>query len=179
LALSIGALTLVGKSPNDLQNLILSIIYYGFSFFVLIRVWISYTQTITHVSIETTSGFNLNILMLFLVSVEPFLFNRLLTSSLTQYVSVIYALDLGGLLFIQALLAHSIISTRIGAEKMLNHYRLARNGEIIGATVFFVSALPFFWTWAIPLNDANTVPLRFTLWIIPVLIPFVRPVLER
>ncbi len=104
LALSIGALTLIGQPPSDFQGLLLSILYYAFSFLILISVWYSYTTTMSLLTVETARLINLNILLLFLVSIEPFLFNQMLhsTYSLVQNISIIYALDLGGLFTIQA-----------------------------------------------------------------------------
>jgi len=181
LALSIGALTLIGQSLSDFLQLLLSILYYAFSFFILIRVWYSYTQTMSYLRIETPRALNLNIVLLFLVSIEPFLFNQLLHSNwiLVQNVSIIYALDLGGLFAIQAFLAGSILADKNRPEQVLSHYRLLRNAEIIAVAIFFASALPFFWTWAIPINSTTIIPLRFILWIVPLLLPFIRRLWEK
>ena len=109
LALSIGALILIGQSPSDFGQLIQSILFYAFSFLILISVWYGYTRTMSVLRIETASLVKLNILLLFLVSIEPFLFNQLINpnSSLAENVSILYALDLGGLFVIQAILANS------------------------------------------------------------------------
>ena len=61
LALSIGALTLIGTVPSDFQDLLISIAYYAFSFLILISVWYSYTRIMTHVRIETQREIELNI----------------------------------------------------------------------------------------------------------------------
>ena len=112
LALSIGALTLIGQAPSDFAQLLLSLLYYAFSFFILIRLWYSYTQMMSYLRIETPRSINLNMVLLFLVSIEPFLFNQLIHSNwiLVQNVSIIYALDLGGLFMIQALLTQSVLA---------------------------------------------------------------------
>lgn len=101
LALSIGALTLIGQMPSSFDQLLYDIVYYGFSFFILIRVWYSYTQTMNYMHVEKQVAVNLNIVLLFLVSIEPFLFNEMLHSgtSLVQNGSVIYAFDLGRTIF--------------------------------------------------------------------------------
>jgi uncharacterized membrane protein len=75
LALSIGALTLIGKPPSDFGQLVQSILFYAFSFLILISVWYGYTRTMSELHTETGSLVKVNILLLFLVSVEPFLFN--------------------------------------------------------------------------------------------------------
>ena len=179
LALSIGALTLIGQMPSSFDQLAYAIAAYGFSFFILIRVWYSYTQTMANIRIEKQLAVNLNILLLFLVSIEPFLFNELLHSSaaLTQNVSLIYAFDLGGLFLILTLLSNSIVASKNISETMARHFKLVRNTEIIGTAIFFVSALPFFWTWTLPINGAY--PVRFILWIIPPFLHVVRRSMEK
>jgi uncharacterized membrane protein len=78
LALSIGALTLIGQPQNDFGQILQSILFYAFSFLILISVWYGYTRTMSLLHIETSKLVNLNILLLFLVSIEPFLFNQLI-----------------------------------------------------------------------------------------------------
>jgi uncharacterized membrane protein len=180
LALSIGALTLIGQAPSSFQNLVESIVYYAFSFLILISVWYGYTRIMSNVRIETRREVELNILLLFLVSIEPFLFNELNSSTLPiQYVSILYALDLGGLFAIQALLANSILADKKRPEELLRRYAAMRNAQIVGAAIFFISVLPFFWSLAIPITGKSSIPLRFILWIAPLFMRFIRRIWER
>ena len=180
LALSIGALTLIGQAPSSFQNLVESIVYYAFSFLILISVWYGYTRIMSNVRIETRREVELNILLLFLVSTEPFLFNELNSSTLPiQYVSILYALDLGGLFAIQALLANSILADKKRPEELLRRYAAMRNAQIVGAAIFFISVLPFFWSLAIPITSKSSIPLRFILWIAPLFMRFIRRIWER
>jgi uncharacterized membrane protein len=180
LALSIGALTLIGNAPGSFADLLKSIGYFAFSFYILISVWYTYTTTMGNMRIETRGQVELNILLLFLVSIEPFLFNELFSSKIPiMDVSMLYALDLGGLFTILALLSNSILADKKRPEKLLSHYAATRNSQIVGATVFFISALPLFWTWAIPINSETSTPLRFILWIIPLFLYFIRRLWER
>lgn len=179
LALSIGALTLIGQPPNSLAGLALSILFYAFSFLILIMVWSAYTQAMSHVLMETRRTFSFNIMLLFLVSVEPYLFNLLIHPSqgiLLQDVSIIYAFDLGGLFVVQSLLISSILADKSQPEPLIRHYKLLRNAQIIGALFFFVSALPFFWTWTITV-DKIPIHLRFILWLAPFIIRVFRRLL--
>ena len=178
LALSIGALTLIGAAPSSFEKLLLSLAYYAFSFLILISVWYSYTRIMSDVRIETRRAVQLNILMLFLVSIEPFLFNELNAPNLpTQYVSILYALDLGGLFMIQAALANSILQEKDRPEKVIVHYKALRNAQIVGAAIFFVSMLPFFWTWMIPIGSG--ISLRFIIWVGPIFTRFLRNFFEK
>jgi len=179
LALSIGALTLIGSAPSSFDNLLKSIVYFAFSFLILISVWYAYTRAMSNVRIETRGDVELNILLLFLVSIEPFLFNELVVSSLpAEYVSILYALDLGGLFAIQAFFANSILADKNRPEKLLREYTGRRNATITVAVVFFISTLPFFWSWAIPINSQTHIPLRFILWIAPLFLHYIRRLWE-
>jgi uncharacterized membrane protein len=180
LALSIGALTLIGQAPGNFEDLVVSIGYYAFSFLILISVWYGYTRIMSNVRIETQREVELNILLLFLVSIEPFLFNELNSHSLpTQYVSILYALDLGGLFVIQALLANSILADKKRPEELLRHYLAVRNSLIVGAAIFFISVLPFFWSLAIPITSKASIPLRLILWIAPLFLRYIRRLWEK
>jgi uncharacterized membrane protein len=165
LALSIGALTLIGTAPANFQSLLLSIVYFAFSFLILISVWRIYSSTMSDMHIETRRDVNLNIVLLFLVSIEPFLFNEMFSPSIpTQNVSILYALDIGGLFTIQAFLASSILTEKNRPGELLLHYRRVRNWHIIAALCFFISALPVFWT-SIPIGSEVNIHIRYLLWI--------------
>ena len=178
LALSIGALTLIGQQPSNFQQLLLSILYYAFSFFILITVWYSYTRTISLLTVETAWLIDLNVLLLFLVSIEPFLFNQMIHSSfsLVQNISIIYALDLGGLFVIQALFANCVLTNKTRPEKVLRSYRFRRDLQLVNAGLFFISAVPIFWSLSIPISGNTSIPVRFVFWIATVFIARVREI---
>jgi uncharacterized membrane protein len=181
LALSIGALTLIGQPPSDFQALVLSIAFYAFSFLILISVWYSYTRMMAFVRVETDRLVIFNVLLLFLVSIEPFLFNQLITSSmsLVENVSIVYAFDLGGLFAIQAFFASSILSDKNKPEQVIRGFRLRRNTQLIGMALFFISALPIFWNWTIHVGSIFGIPLRFVLWILTLFMPSIRRSWEK
>ena len=175
LALSIGALALIGSAPSSFDNLLKSIGYFAFSFLILISLWYAYTRAMSNVRIETRADVELNVFVLFLVSIEPFLFNELVASSLpAEYVSILYAFDLGGLFGLQALLANMIIADKNRSEKLLHEYAGRRNAAITNALIFFISTLPFFWSWSIPINSQMHIPLRFVVWIVPLFLQNIR-----
>ena len=179
LALSIGALILIGNAPRNFYGLINSILSFAFSFLILITVWYSYTRTMEHVHIGTRQGIDLNIFLLFLVSIEPFLFNELFSTSLpTQYVSILYGLDLGGLFAVQAVFANSVLIDKNRPKEVIRYYTILRNAEMVGAIVFFVSLLPIFWTLATTV-DQTRIPLRYLIWVAPPFIRFIRRVGKR
>ncbi|MGB9854814.1 MAG: TMEM175 family protein [Candidatus Bathyarchaeales archaeon] len=138
-----------GQSPSDFQALVLSIAFYAFSFLILISVWYSYTRTMALLRVETDMLVSFNVLLLFLVSIEPFLFNQLINSSmsLVENASIVYAFDLGGLFAIQAL--------------------------------FFISTLPIFWNWTIQVDSNFGIPLRVILWVLTLFMPSIRRFWEK
>jgi len=173
LALSIGALALIGTAPKNFNSLVLSIGYFAFTFLILISVWRSYTSTMSNLRTVTPTVINLNSVLLFLVSIEPFLFNELNTANIgAQNVSMIYALDLGGLFAIQSFLSASVLAEISSPCELREDFTHSRNAQAVASVFFFVSALPFFWILAIPVGSAS-LQLRFVLWIIPL---FMHPI---
>jgi len=171
LALSIGALTLIGTAPRNFNSLLLSLAYFAFTFLILISVWRSYTSTMTNLQKVMPQVINLNAVLLFLVSIEPFLFNELnATNIAAQNVSLLYALDIGGLFAIQAFLSNSVLVELNGPCELQTDFTHTRKSQTIAAAFFFISALPFFWTLSIPLVNSSTLPVRFILWIIPLML---------
>ncbi|MGH9920649.1 MAG: TMEM175 family protein, partial [Nitrososphaerales archaeon] len=75
LALSVGAISLVSNPPPNVGAVYNDLATFGFSFLVLITMWLRYTRIMSVFPLETRRVTNLNILLLFCVSVEPFLFN--------------------------------------------------------------------------------------------------------
>ncbi len=73
LALSVGALALVSNPPTDSNELYTDIAIFGFSFLILIMVWFAYTRLMSVLVLEGRQTVALNTLLLFSVSIEPFL----------------------------------------------------------------------------------------------------------
>ena len=171
LALSIGALTLIGNKPTDAAMLLGNIATFGFSFLILIFVWFRYTETMLVLPIETTRTRSLNTGLLFLVAIEPYLFNQLLFGLTTpaptvstilpqDVASAAYGLDLGAIWLILAAFTHilSIEEKALVAPDLFKKYRSMRNLEIVVAVFFLVSILPPFWT---PIGGTY---LRYLAW---------------
>ncbi len=114
--------------------------------------------------VQTTWTRVLNTILLFLVALEPYLFNippfflspPQIFSELYDVTSSIYALDIGAIYGILALFAHILASEerKLVAPDLLRKYKLSRNLEIVVAIIFLVSAIPQVWV----LN------VRYTIW---------------
>ena len=141
---------------------------FGFSFLILISIWFRYTDIMSLRPVETSLTLFLNAVLLFLVSVEPYLLSLLTFGSfqlsrvaVLDFVSEAYALDLAGLTLIMGLLAHQLTTEE---RNLLNRefvatYRRIRNLEYSAAALFALTALPPFWSWEI-----IGTPVRFYFW---------------
>jgi hypothetical protein len=118
--------------------------------------------------VETSGTMFLNAVMLFLVSIEPYLLSLLVLGSFQGsqvavliFVSQVYAVDLAGLNFIMGLFTHqlTIEERKLIKPELLGMYRRMSNVEYLVAFLFIVSALPPFWSWQI-----IGTPVRFYLW---------------
>jgi hypothetical protein len=93
----------------------------------------------------------LNTILLFLVALEPYLFNILpfflsppqTFSELYYVTSSLYALDIGALYGILALFTHILATEerKLVAPDFLRKYKLSRNLEIVVAIIFLLSAI--------------------------------------
>ncbi len=152
LALSIGALALIAQPVLTAADLLRDLVDFAFGFIVLIAVWVRYTSSITYLTIETHGVLRLNILMLFLVALEPYLFNQVFGSlsapqvdrALANLASAAYAIDLSALMGVLASFEHlAAKSPSIPAgSDIANSFLRYRNIHLLVAGVFLISLLP-------------------------------------
>lgn len=167
LALSIGAIELIGTLPSTPGDLSYDILYFGFSFLILINVWNRYTTTSSVMPIETPGMVRMNILLLFLVAIEPFLFDILsakgLGSAVAVQASIYYAFDIGGMNLILAYFSHilTVEEKNLIPKDMVRRFKTSRNFLLGSASIFLISALPVFWDIIVA-----GLPLRILLWIL-------------
>ena len=177
LALSIGALALIGRPAATASDVTHDVLGFLFSFAILISVWIRYSSIMSVLPVEDGGSIMLNIILLFLVSIEPYLFSLVTApgQSLKQYASVLYALDLGGLMTILALFTHLTTIEERGLIKreLIGEHKQLRNINILCAAFFLISLLPVFWSWTF-----NGTPLRFYLWGAPLVLVWISRTIE-
>ena len=168
LALSIGALTLIGQQPTNFQSVVASLLFYSFSFLILISVWRSYSTILSVLPVETGMLVNLNILLLFTVSIEPYLFNQLfiISGDFWSSISVLYGLDLAVMFLILAFFSHSLGNEEknLAPKEDFKRFRLDRNYDLLTAAIFVVSILPVFEFTAVQVAG-HGIPLRVIVWI--------------
>ncbi len=174
LALSIGAVSLVNTKPTNLNALIGSLLLFGFSFLILALVWFRYTRIMSALPVETELMFIANFLLLFLVSIEPYLFGLITTQPIpgqldSGITSAAYAVDLGLMNLILAYFMQELTrkDRKLIPKDLLRSYRLQRYSAFVTAAVFLASAIPIF-----------TVYERIILWILTFLTYPARRLLE-
>jgi len=168
LALSISAIELVGSVPSSHARFLTTVAQFAFSFLILINIWYRYTSVVSVVPIETSLMRMLNMMLLFFVALEPYLFNLLVLQGQTyvgfgQDVSTGFALDVGAMTLIIAYFAHLSTQEERGLipKDSLHEFRVRRNLLAFAGILFILSALPLFWTVIF-----EGQPVRTWLWIV-------------
>ncbi len=164
LALSIGALLLASTSVTTPSAFVGNILSYAFGFLILVFVWFRYTLIESALKFSTRSIILLNILLLFFVSIEPYLFNILKSpissDAIINISSSIYAFDMGSIMIILGILTYIVIKQKVITKK-LNHYKQQILANFIIGVIFFISILPFFWSF-----EVYGIKGRFFIWLV-------------
>ncbi len=168
LALSIGAIQFLGNAPHTQGQLVTDLAAFGFSFLILINVWNRYTTVMSAVPVETTGLIRLNMLLLFLVAIEPYLFNLLVSGTvsspfLEQSVSSYYGLDIGGMNLVLGYFIHILTQEERGLvpKELVGRLRHNRDSTLLSGVIFVMSAIPALWYFSI-----FGTPFRIVLWIL-------------
>lgn len=167
LALSIGSLELIARTPQTPADLGTSVVLFAFSFVVVVSIWVGYTRIMAVLPGEGGSTFALNLVLLFCVALEPYLFYVLQSNpsqdlTFLYWASVGYALDVGGMLVVLASMIYLIVRGRSKDLDLhpvtLRRFRIFMYSYLLTGGVYLVSALPIFWVET-PIGF-----LRFDLW---------------
>ena len=181
LSLSIGSIALIANPPKSAGEITTHILAFAYTFFVLITAWLIYTTYMSVLPVETRTVTFLNVGLLLLVAIVPYLLNGvevanpLLTpeevSTIQNYSSTLFALDLGGILLILATFAHviSLEEKKLVAPELVTLFRSGRNRMAVLAVLTLISVAPEFWEWTL-----LGVPIRLYLWYPPLISYWVR-----
>jgi hypothetical protein len=176
LSLSIGSIALIANPPKSTGEITTHILAFAYTFFVLITAWLIYTTYMSVLPVETRTVTFLNLGLLLLVAIVPYLLNGVevvnpaLTldevSRIQNYSSTLFALDLGGILLILATFAHVIglEEKKLVAPELVTLFRNGRNRMAILAVLTLISVAPQFWEWTL-----LGVPIRLYLWYPPLI----------
>ena len=181
LALSISALTLIGHQPTSATELFASLGLYGFSFLIVISVWRLYSSITSILPSETSWLMGLTYVMLFLVSIEPYLFNELFAvTTFGDVISDVYACDLAVMFIILAAFNHALANEErnLVAKSLLRHFRMSRNLCLVVAAIFLVSTVPALGsTYLFSSSSGGTtigLTIRSVLWIASLFVGWTR-----
>jgi hypothetical protein len=182
LAIAIGTLSLITRIPSRPFGMVIDVAEFGFSFLILISVWLGYWSIMSLLPLEDNTIVILNVALLFLVGIEPYLFYLNITFDLLShelllnYASILYALDMAGLVTIIALFTHQLAREEKGLvpKESLAKYKRVRNTLFISAALFLVTVLPIFWNFKL-----WDLPIRFYFWFIPLILSSIRHVPGR
>ena len=174
LSLSIGSIALISSPPTSTGEVGSHIAAFAFTFFILITAWIIYTTDMSVLPLETKLITFLNVVLLLLVALVPYLLNSVevvnsslaptQASALRDFSSTLFAIDLSGILFILAAFAHviSMEEKKLVEPALAAAFRNGRNRMAVIAVVMVISVAPPFWQLAV-----SGIPLRIYLWYIP------------
>ena len=174
-ALAISTLPLITRIPPRPFGMVVDIAEFGFGFLILISVWVGYTNTMSVLPVEDNTVVTLNLLLLFLVSIEPYLFYRSITFDLAlqelflNLASILYALDMMGLMLILGLFTHQLTREERGLvpKESISRHKRVRNTLFLSAVLFAITILPVFWSVRF-----YGQPLRFFFWFVPLFLSF-------
>jgi len=176
LSLSIGSIALLSSPPADTSEINSHIAAFAFTFLILITAWLIYTTDMSVLPVETRAITFLNVVLLLLVALVPYLLNSVevvnvslsaaQVSAVKDYSSTLFALDLSGILVILAVFAHIISVEEMGLVplEVVTLFRNGRNRMSILAVLMAVSIAPPFWQITI-----GNVPLRIIFWYVPLI----------
>ena len=131
--------------------------------------------------IETRLVTFLNVIMLALVALIPYLLNNVEfvnptlsasnSSQIRDYASSLFAIDLAGILSILAIFSHviSIEEKSLVAPEIARIFRQSSAVQALLAIPMIVSLAPFFWD-----NSVFGIPLRLYIWLVPVFVYWIR-----
>ena len=170
MSLSIGAISLVltNAQSSTVSDINRNVLEFLFVFLLLITSWIIYTSDMSVLPIETRLVTFLNVVLLILVAIFPYLFDQVVSTfnpdSVQEYASILFTIDLAGTLVIMATFAHIIASEEehlVDGEVMIR-FRTARNRMSV-LTVVVLLSLAAPWDWLF-----MGVHVRLFIWYIPI-----------
>lgn len=143
-----------------------------------------YTRIMSALPLESSRIVGLNIVLLFCVSIEPFLYNIVRNpppgvvdaAGFGNTASTLFALDMGTMMLILGGFTLILASEerRLVPRDMTSRFRREGLSWLATGAVFFFSALPVFFT----INAAGGVPLRYYLWAFILLFVYVYRTVE-
>ena len=190
LALSIGAIALVNNPPQSSEGLYNDIFIFSFNFIVIISIWLRYTRIMSVLPIETRVTMALNSILLFTVTMEPFLYNILREGntgtkpsvSLFETASSLYGIDLGAMMLIMGIFTLALADEEksLVPKEMVSRLRSEAVTWFISSGIFVLSAIPLFGRTDLGGVLVTGISVRTLMWLVAIVIASVRGrIIER
>jgi hypothetical protein len=169
--LSIGAISLVitNNQESSASDITRNILQFLFVFLILITSWIIYTSDMSVLPIETRLVQLLNVVLLMLVAIFPYLFDQVVSTfnpgSVQEYASILFTADYAGTLLILAVFSHIIAQEEehlVDGEIMIRMRRVRTRQSLLTVIVLLSLVVP--WDWLL-----LGVHVRLLIWIVPVI----------
>jgi len=176
LSLSVGSVTAIASSPTTPAEIGSHILAFIFTFLILITAWLIYTSFMSVLPVETRTIVFLNVALLLLVTLIPYLLNSVEftspsvdaadASAIKDLASVLFALDFTAILVIMAVFAHvlSLEEKKLVAPDLARLFRDGRNRMVVLAGLTAISIAPVFGQVLI-----LGVPARLFMWYVPLI----------
>jgi len=147
---------------------------------ILMTVWREYSRVTSVLPTESRALVQLNIVLLFVVSIEPFLFNELFATNggLLESVSGVFGVDLALMYSILAYFSDTIATEErhLVPVGSIRRYRFERNRDFLVALIFAVSVVPYFGqTVAVSFTSGGITTnwsIRNLMWFVALLIGY-------
>ena len=171
LSLSIGAISLVitVSQSSTVDEINKNILQFLFVFLILITSWIIYTSDMSVLPIETRLITFLNIVLLVLVALTPYLFDQVVSTfnslSVQEYASILFTVDLAASLLILAAFAHIIAQEEehlVDGYVMIRMRRVRNRLSILTGIVLIALVAPWDWVFL-------GVHIRLLIWSVPII----------
>ena len=182
LALSIGSIALVQHIPQAPADLVNDVTTFGFSFLVIVGIWLGYSRIVSVLPVETSGALFLNLALLFCVALEPFLYYVLQTAPVgfLEFSSEAYGLDTGAMMGLLSGMMYLVVRQEAHADvhrlhaNVVKRFRMSMIAQGIGAALFLASVSDIFWI-KVPVEGY----LRFLMWYFALAIFLASRVLEE
>ena len=171
MSLSIGAISLVitNNQSSSASDITKNILQFLFVFLILITSWIIYTSDMSVLPIETRLVQLLNVVLLMLVAIFPYLFDQVVSTfnpgSVQDYASILFTADYAGTLLILAVFSHIIAQEEehlVDGEIMIRMRRVRSRQSVLTVIVLLSLVVP--WDWLL-----LGVHVRLFIWLVPVI----------
>jgi len=162
---------------------------FGFSFIVIIAIWLRYTRIMSVLPIETRLTMLLNTFLLFTVTLEPFVYNILRagdsvnppTASLFESASSLFGVDLAAMLFVMGVftLALADEEKHLVPGRLISQLRSEAASWFIASAIFLVSAIPLFGRFDLSGVVTTGFTIRQVMWIVALLVALASPAARK